>query len=156
MTARPKLPESLQETAEKNPGFGMWAHLLPQQRAYLAAFLANKGLITAAAHAAELDPKTPFHWRKTDPAFLQAFEEARFMTAEMAEERAIERSHLSHDEDKESGRLLQFHLRGAMKEKYGTANRDDDGDQPKGGLTLVAVDKETLALFQELKEKFDK
>lgn len=100
----------------------------PQKRAFLIAYSELSSTERSVA-VAKIHRALPYHWRRTDPLFAQAWEEAKAMVAEALEEEAIRRAkdyeetHYTADGTpypvmKHSDTLLIFLLKGAMPAKY--------------------------------------
>jgi hypothetical protein len=103
----------------------------PKKRAFLICFVANAGQVGKASKDAEVDPSTPYNWRKNDPAFAEAYERAKVLAAEVLEQEAVRRAFEGVEEPtgwyqgkpgghvrKYADTLLIFLLKGMMPEKY--------------------------------------
>jgi hypothetical protein len=107
--------------------FSAIAH--PQKRAFLLAYAECLNSGQASKHAG-CHPRVNYYWRKTDPAFAEAFEEARQMGIVALEEEAVRRAQLGvqrgiyykdeqiAEETIYSDTLLIFLLKGNMPERY--------------------------------------
>jgi hypothetical protein len=101
----------------------------PKKRAFLLAF-AEIGQITRAARAASVDHSLHYYWHKTDPAYREAFADAKDLAAATLEEEAIRRARdgvkrtifyqgeAIGEELTYSDTLLIFLLKGAIPDKY--------------------------------------
>ena len=85
------------------------------------------GNLRAAARAAKIDHTTHFKWKKTDPCYAAAFEEARELAAQHLEDEAVRRALGGSDV------LLIFLLKGFMPEKY----KDRHVIEHKGAVELL-------------------
>lgn len=65
---------------------------LSRARAAFLHTLATTGQITKAAKAAKVERQTAYNWRKTDPDFARAWDEAIELAADMLEDVAIDRA----------------------------------------------------------------
>ena len=102
--------------------------LNPKKRGFLAAY-ARCRLLTAAAKLAKCDISSHYDWKRTDPAYVEAFERAQAMVADLHEEEATRRA-LGWDEThyasdgtpytvrKQSDTLLIFRLKALKPEVY--------------------------------------
>lgn len=84
----------------------------PKKRAFLLAYVAC-GQVVAACAAAHIDHRLHYYWKRTDPAYLEAYGEAQQILGEHLEEEAFARAYAGSDT------LLIFLLKGAMPHKYG-------------------------------------
>lgn len=108
----------------------------PKKRAFLAAY-ALCGHVGQAARDAHCDYSSHYIWRKQDPEYLAAFEEAREMAADVHEDEATRRA-LGWDEThytakgqpytvrKYSDTMLIVRLKALRPEKYRENLRQDD------------------------------
>ena len=81
------------------------------KRSFLQAYL-RCGQIAKAARAARIHETLHYYWKRTDPHYAAAFEEARDMAAQHLEDEAVRRALGGSDV------LLIFLLKGFMPEKY--------------------------------------
>ena len=96
------------------------------KRAFLQAYL-RCGQITKAARAAHIHDTMHYYWKKTDPHYAAAFEEARELAAQHLEDEAVRRALGGSDV------LLIFLLKGFMPEKY----KDRHVIEHKGAVELL-------------------
>jgi hypothetical protein len=100
-----------------------------KKRALLLAY-AETGRLREACRATSVDTHLHYYWKRTDPAYAAACEEAQAIAGERLEEEAIRRAqgweetHYALDGTpyqvtKHSDTLLIFLLKGAMPQKYG-------------------------------------
>lgn len=101
----------------------------PKKRAFLLAYVAG-GQVVAACETAHIDHRLHYYWKRTDPAYLDAYTEAQHMLGEHLEEEAYARAYRGSDT------LLIFLLKGAMPHKYGDKVAHTDN---KGGPLVVKV-----------------
>lgn len=112
------------------------AILHPKKRAFLAAY-ATCGQIKQACLAAQTDHVMHYYWLKTDPAYKEAFAEAKDLAASTLEDEAIRRARdgvtrpvyylgaVVGEELVYSDTLLIFLLKGLMPELYGNKVQAD-------------------------------
>ena len=81
------------------------------KRTFLAAYV-RSGNISRASRAARVNLCMHYYWKKTDPRYAAAFEEAKEMAAQHLEDEAVRRALGGSDV------LLIFLLKGFMPEKY--------------------------------------
>ena len=84
----------------------------PKKRAFLTAY-AEGGQVVDACAVAHIHHSLHYYWKRTDPAYLSACEEAKDIAGESLEAEAIKRAYAGSDT------LLIFLLKGAMPHKYG-------------------------------------
>lgn len=100
-----------------------------QKRALLLAYV-ELGRLRAACREANVPHQMHYYWKRTDPDYAAAFDEAQQMAGELLEEEAMRRA-LGFEETryaldgtpyqvtKYSDTLLIFLMKGAMPKKYG-------------------------------------
>jgi hypothetical protein len=100
-----------------------------KKRALLLAYV-ETGRLREACRAACVDTHLHYYWKRTDPAYAAAYEEAQQIAGEWLEEEAIRRAHgweetrytlhgIPYTVTKHSDLLLIFLLKGLMPKKYG-------------------------------------
>ena len=101
----------------------------PAKRAFLSAF-AYCGRIRRAALEAQVNWRMHYHWLRADPAYAEAFEQAKGLAADFLEDEAIRRATEGvqravyykgtqvGEETLFSDTLLIFMLKGMRPEKY--------------------------------------
>jgi hypothetical protein len=100
-----------------------------KKRALLLAY-AETGRLREACRAATMDHKLHYYWKRTDPDYAAAYEEAQQIAGELLEEEAIRRAQgweethytlagTPYPVTKHSDTLLIFLLKGTMPHKYG-------------------------------------
>jgi hypothetical protein len=114
----------------------------------LAAYV-SCGRISHAAQAAQIDLRLHYYWKKVDPDYVEAWQEAQQMVGELLEEEAIRRARdgvvrqkfykdtLIAEEVEHSDTLLIFLLKGAMPAKY--RERYEHTGQDGGPMVLKVV-----------------
>jgi hypothetical protein len=119
----------------------------PQKRALLAAYV-TCGRISQAASAANVQLRLHYYWKKGDPVYLEAWQEAQEMVGEMLEDEARRRAHdgvirtkfyketIIAEEIEYSDALLIFLLKGAKPEKY---RERFEHTGPSGGAIQIHV-----------------
>lgn len=85
-----------------------------KKRLFLEAFSTTGKLLTSCRRVA-IDHTSHYYWLRTDPDYVDAFEQAKQMAADYLEECAIERA---TREDAPSDTLLIFLLKGMLPHKY--------------------------------------
>jgi hypothetical protein len=96
----------------------------PKKRAFLQAYL-TVGKVLDACQVSHNPHSMHYYWKRTDPAYAEAFAEARTMLGDQLEEVAFERAYAGSDT------LLIFLLKGAMPHKYGDKRHVDASDVPQ-------------------------
>ena len=100
-----------------------------QKRALLLAYV-ELGRLRAACREAKVPHQMHYYWKRTDPDYAVAFEEAQQMAGELLEEEAMRRAlgweethytahGMPYEVTKHSDTLLIFLMKGAMPTKYG-------------------------------------
>ena len=102
------------------------------QKKFLKAF-AQCGTIKGAALAAGISRQAVYLWRKGEPEFEDAFQEARDEFADRLEESALDR--LTHPEAGRGGDLLLITLLNAHKPEKYRANTTEQTDNAKAVIT---------------------
>lgn len=119
-----------------------------KKRALLLAY-AETGRLREACRAAAMDHKLHYYWKRTDPDYAAAYEDAQQIAGELLEEEAIRRARgweethytlhgTPYTLTKHSDTLLIFLLKGAMPKKYGDKiahTGKDDGPIDVRGLS---------------------
>ncbi len=83
----------------------------PQKRAFLLAYSECLNVRAASQHA-KIDRTLHYYWLKNDPAYVEAFAEAKVLGVEILEEEAVRRALIGSDT------MLIFLLKGARPDKY--------------------------------------
>lgn len=121
----------------------------PKKLAFLAAYVETCSIVRACA-AAEINRDTQREWRKTDPVFAQAFEDARREAGETLEAEAVRRAYEGVEEAttvagsrelvrKYSDTLLIFMLKGTLPDRYRERFDHRIGGLP-GGPPIISGD----------------
>jgi hypothetical protein len=98
-----------------------------KKRAFLAAF-SRCGSLSKAAKRAGVDRRTHYNWRKSDPSYAEAFEQAKLESADALEDTLNDMAH--------EGNVVAaiFLLKGLRPEKYRERSQvqvEWDGDLSK-------------------------
>src|SRR5262245_15480452 len=121
-----------------------------KKRAFLAAY-ARVGTLTGAATQARCDISSHYVWKKTDPAYLTAFQRAQEMAADCLEDEASRRA-LGWDETrysidgtpytvrKYSDTLLIFRLKALKPELYRDSYPREQGQDISDLLKAVLLE----------------
>jgi len=127
-----------------------FTHLHTTKRTFLAAYL-ECGLMRQAARNCGIDISNHYHWKRTDPAYVEAFTEAHNIVAELHEEEASRRA-LGWDETrytndgtaytlrKYSDTLLIFRLKALKPEMYRDSYPHDKGQDISELLKAVLLE----------------
>jgi hypothetical protein len=120
----------------------------PEKTRLFLAVLCDTCNVTKACEAIGERRATVYEWRKVDPDFATAWDEARAIGAEALEDEATRRAHDGVDEPvfykgietgsvrKYSDTLLIFLLKGAKPEKY----KDRIANEHSGALGVAVAD----------------
>ncbi len=134
-------------------GESPWAHLIPDQRRYLAAY-AIAGTPTRASQAAGVGVQRHSYWLANDAAYADAFQLASAMAAELLESEARRRALLGYQrpiyqrgvlvgyEQRYSDTLMLALLQANMPAKYGRTSVDH---RHSGAVASVHVDVRDLS-----------
>ena len=102
---------------------------LSRRRAAFLTSLAKTGQITRSAKAAKVERQTVYDWRRQDPEFAKAWDEALSLAADMLEDTAFNRATRAANP---SDGLLTLLLKAHKPEKY----RERSDVQVTGALEL--------------------
>jgi hypothetical protein len=90
----------------------------PQQRAFLSAY-AELGTVKRAAKVAGISRETHYEWKRSQPAYAQAFLEARAMAGGALEDEAVKRARYGvSDYVLFMGQVVEYNGRPLKKRRY--------------------------------------